>query len=384
MRLIAISFLALCAVLVPPTAIAQPPVRFAVIGDYGLSGQAESDVAAFVKSRNPDFIITTGDNNYEDGAASTIDRNIGQYYHDFIAPYTGSYGSGARTNRFYPCLGNHDWNAPGALPYLNYFTLPGNERYYDFVSGPVHFYAIDSDVHEPDGNSSTSPQALWLRSKLFSSKEPWNIVFFHHPPYSSGVTHGGSPMMRWPFKAWGVSAVFSGHEHLYERLNEDGLPYFVNGLGGKSLYGFGAPVAGSQLRYNGDYGAMVVQAHKHKIAFQFFTRKGELIDSYMVRNNGAIASVRPERNSPGAPSARNYPNPFNPATEIKFRVEEAGLVTLRIYNVLGEEVARPVDETKAPGEYSVSWDASALPGGVYVYRLLSGSRVESGKMMLVR
>src|SRR2546426_179663 len=72
-------------------------VRFAVIGDYGYAGQAELDVANLVRSWNPNFIITTGDNNYESGSASTIDQNIGQYYHSFIFPYVGKYGAGSST-----------------------------------------------------------------------------------------------------------------------------------------------------------------------------------------------------------------------------------------------------------------------------------------------
>src|SRR6266496_6790318 len=78
---------------------AQTSTRFAVIGDYGSSTTAERDVATLVKNWSPDFIITVGDNNYPDGAASTIDANIGQYYHSFIYPYTGSYGAGATVNR---------------------------------------------------------------------------------------------------------------------------------------------------------------------------------------------------------------------------------------------------------------------------------------------
>jgi len=62
-------------------------VRFAVIGDYGRGKQPEADVATLVKSWDLDFIITTGDNNYPDGASSTIDENIGQFYHEFIFPY---------------------------------------------------------------------------------------------------------------------------------------------------------------------------------------------------------------------------------------------------------------------------------------------------------
>jgi hypothetical protein len=62
-------------------------VRFAVIGDFGLDGESEAKVADLVTSWNPDFVITTGDNNYFQGAASTIDQNIGKYYCQFIGNY---------------------------------------------------------------------------------------------------------------------------------------------------------------------------------------------------------------------------------------------------------------------------------------------------------
>ena len=59
------------------------------------------------------------------------------------------------TNSFLPSLGNHDWGTPNAQPYLDYFALPGNERYYDHVQGPVHFFIVDSDPNEPDGIDET-------------------------------------------------------------------------------------------------------------------------------------------------------------------------------------------------------------------------------------
>ena len=265
-----------------PRSSAQSPIRFAVIGDYGLAGQAEADVAALVKSWNPDFIITVGDNNYENGDAGTIDQNIGQFYYDFIYPYSGAYGAGATVNKFFPALGNHDWVAPGATPYLNYFALPNNERYYDFVRGPVHFFVIDSDPHEPDGNTSASAQAQWLQTNLASSAARWKLVYFHHPPYSSGTEHGSQVFMQWPFREWGATAVLAGHEHDYERLTEDSVLYLVNGLGGKSIYTFGTPIAGSQVRYNADYGAMLVEADSVRITFRFITRTGVSIDSISV------------------------------------------------------------------------------------------------------
>lgn len=261
---------------------AQSSIQFAVIGDFGWAGQPELDVSNLVKSWNPDFIITTGDDNYNYGADSTIDKNIGQYYHEFIHPYYGSYGDGDTINRFFPTLGNHDWLTAGAVPYLNYFTLPNNERYYDFIKGPVHFFAIDSDPHEPDGISSSSTQATWLKNKLAASTSRWKIVYFHHAPYSSGSRHGSTTIMRWSFKQWGANAVLSGHEHNYERLIEDSLVYFVNGLGGKSLYSFGTPISGSIVRYYSDYGAQLVTAYSDSVNFKFYTRTGLLIDSYTI------------------------------------------------------------------------------------------------------
>jgi tartrate-resistant acid phosphatase type 5 len=264
-----------------PTATSVNKISFAVIGDYGEDNQGEKDVAAMIKGWNPDFIITVGDNNYPSGAAETIDQRVGQYYQEFISPYQGKFGPGAKENRFFPTLGNHDWLAAGAQPYLDYFELPGNERYYDFTWGPVHFFAIDSDSHEPDGVGMSSAQAQWLQQKLAVATEPWKIVFFHHPPYSSGQ-HGRVDWMQWPFEEWGASAVLSGHDHTYERLQIGNIPYFINGLGGGPIYAFIHQEPGSQVRYDADYGAMLVTADEQKMTFQFYTRKGELIDEYAI------------------------------------------------------------------------------------------------------
>lgn len=272
---------------VPVDHSGETSARFAVIGDYGRDTGAEADVAALVKSWNPDFIITVGDNNYWFGSASTIDRNVGQYYVEFIYPYSGKYsasGPVTSVNRFFPTLGNHDWMSKNAKSHLRYFTLPGNERYYDFVWGPVHFFALDSDINEPDGVTADSVQAMWLKSRLASSTARWKIVYMHHPPYSSGQ-HGSSVDLRWPYRDWGATAVMSGHEHDYERIDMDGFPYFVNGVGGGSLTGWAGTVPGSQLRFNDDYGAILVEANTSGITFQFITRGGLVIDTLAISGN---------------------------------------------------------------------------------------------------
>jgi hypothetical protein len=262
--------------------------RFAVIGDFGEVGQPAADVAALVKSWNPEFIITTGDNNYPDGQAATIDGNIGQYYQQFIFPYTGSYGEGADVNRFFPSLGNHDWQTKNAQPYIDYFTLPHNERYYDFVWGPVHFFVVDSDPNEPDGRTADSVQGQWIQARMASSTAPWQIVYMHHPPYTSGH-HGPTEELQWPYKEWGADAVLAGHNHFYERLSVGGLHYFVNGLGGRtSIYDFDAPAPGSLVRFNDDYGAMDVLACGEEITFEFVTRAGDLVDSFVLSRNFTV------------------------------------------------------------------------------------------------
>lgn len=256
-------------------------MKIAVIGDYGWAGPAEQQVAELVDSFRPDYVVTTGDNNYPLGEASTIDQNIGQYFSELIYPYQGNYASSATENRFFPTLGNHDWYTTDAAPYLAYFTLPGNERYYDIVWGDVHFFAVDSDAHEPDGNSATSLQADWLRRGLAASQQAFNIVAMHHPPFSSGP-HGDTAVMQWPYAEWGADLVLAGHDHGYERLEIDGLTYVVSGLGGASIYSYGNGVPGSIVRYASQYGATLLEADANELRISFFTVDGLLVDTARI------------------------------------------------------------------------------------------------------
>ena len=274
-----------------------PAVTFGVIGDYGVDNSNELAVANLVKSWNPDFVITTGDNGYNTTAAD-IDRFIGKYYQQFIGNYQGSYGPGAgAVNKFFPSAGNHDWDGGGGTltPYTNYFTLPGNERYYDFVRGDVHFFVVSSDSREPDGRGVGSVQRQWLQSRLAASTAPWQVVYMHHPPYSSGANHGSTAAMQWPYQQWGADVVLAGHDHTYERIirndaNNSNFPYFVNGTGGNSLYSFSTPVAGSQVRYNANWGAMRVTADATRMTFEFINVAGNVIDTYTI-SNAALPAV---------------------------------------------------------------------------------------------
>jgi tartrate-resistant acid phosphatase type 5 len=270
-------------------------IRFAAIGDFGYVRDAAAGVAELVAGWNPDFVVTLGDNCYEDAGYDVV---VGRYYRKFIAPYRGSFGAGASQNRFFPALGNHDWDLDGGRPYFDFFTLPGNERYYEFVRGPVHFFVLDSDPHEPDGTSPTSAQGRWLYQRLAASTSPFRIVYLHHPPFSSGAEHGSSLWMQWPFAAWGVSAVLAGHEHLYERIERDGITYVVNGLGGAGEHELADDVVdGSQRRFTSEHGAMLIEADAQKVLFRFVTGSGVEVDRFTLTapadGLGALPPLRP-------------------------------------------------------------------------------------------
>lgn len=284
-----------------PDSGTPPPIRFAAMGDFGVDNADEAAVAALIKSWHPDFVLSLGDNNYPNGEASTIDANVGKYYAEFIGGYAGAFGPGSPTNRFFATLGNHDWHyitKPPELtakPYLDYFTLPGdgftsssgNERYYDFVWGPVHFFALDGCLHEPHGRKAGSLQAAWLVTALAASRAAsasrWNIVFFHQSPYSSEIEEGGASDMRWPFRQWGADLVLTGHDHAYERLFYDGMTFVVSGNGGAALRPFGPPVPGSLVRNNESHGALLIEADTKSLRVEFHAAAegvdgGKLID----------------------------------------------------------------------------------------------------------
>ncbi len=115
-----------------------------------------------------------------------------------------------------------------------------------------------------------------------------------------------------------------------------------------------------------------------------YTKKGlSVYDTINVFN--VTTPVLP---SPELPASyrleQNYPNPFNPATHFSYQVPNRGLVTLKIYDMLGREVTTLVNEIKPAGTYNLSWNATGLATGVYFYQLRAGDFIETKKLVLVR
>jgi len=101
-------------------------------------------------------------------------------------------------------------------------------------------------------------------------------------------------------------------------------------------------------------------------------------------NSNIITNLRDQEIPQSFYLSQNYPNPFNPTTTIKYKIPGLSFVTLKVYDVLGNEIETLVDEEKAVGSYEVEFSATALPSGIYFYRLQAGNYVETKKMVLLR
>jgi len=118
------------------------------------------------------------------------------------------------------------------------------------------------------------------------------------------------------------------------------------------------------------------------------TNPGGEIRGQVIGSTGVATSVE-QKSSTDVPSEyrlnQNYPNPFNPTTTITFEISKAAQVSLRVYNMIGQVVSTLVDGVKQPGLYNLSFDAAALPSGVYFYRLATdGAVAQTKKMVLLK
>ena len=113
-------------------------------------------------------------------------------------------------------------------------------------------------------------------------------------------------------------------------------------------------------------------------------------DTVSVHSKAVITYIAPTSARDNYPSAgsyflyQNYPEPFNPSTTIQYRVPEVSFVTLKVYDVIGNEIATLVNQEKQKGSYKLEFNAASLPSGVYFYQLKAGSYLNTKKMILLR
>jgi hypothetical protein len=346
------------------------PYYFAAISDYGTSGGVGSpkdQVSDMVSAWDGEgdalaAVVTAGDNRQQtgNGYATLLDN----YYGEFVTEH-----------RIYPVPGNHDWGNGDGYAYPNHEDGPGtglhdyrdyfswlyptdsSPDYYDFVSGPVHFFMLSVSINEPGSYGPQSAQANWLRQQLSTSTSPWNIVVMHEPTKASvnaGTDwkdrHWSNPELQWPWKDWGVDAVIQGHNHFYEVDYTGGVAYFTIGLGGASQNSLGTHVAGYVYSYtNGEYGAQFIQADDTTISFSLRTTNGA--GTYTTRNTYSL----PERTQPVVNIRASDPNADESGDPGQFTVTRVGDLagTLRVNFTVqtGTGYATPGSDYQALGSY---------------------------------
>ncbi|MEW6322670.1 MAG: metallophosphoesterase [Acidobacteriota bacterium] len=254
-------------------------VKFAVIGDMGTGGARQRDIGrlmAEVRGRFPfDIVLTVGDNLY--GSEKPRD-----YERKFLAPYGGLLDAGVR---FHASLGNHD---DPEQRFFAPFHMQGR-RYYTFTRGPVQFFALDTTL-------VTVAQVRWLEQALAGSTAPWKVAYFHHPLYSSGLRHGPRLALRATLEpllaTYGVQAVFTGHEHFYERLvPQRGVQHFITGAGGRLRRDNIRRSAETASGFDEDNSFMLVEVSGERLHFEAIDRRGRTVDAGIVWLRGETTSL---------------------------------------------------------------------------------------------
>ncbi|QSQ27881.1 metallophosphoesterase [Pyxidicoccus parkwayensis] len=271
-------------------------VHFTAVGDFGTGGTDQKQVSAAMLKVKPELFLALGDNAYSSGTESEIQNNLFTPMADLLAEVP-----------LFASLGNHEYVTNQGQPYLDNLYLPSNnpansERYYSFDWGHVHFVALDSNCAVGLASAdrcALAAQKTWLEKDLAATTQPWKIVFFHHPPWSSGE-HGSQLTMRRNFaplfEKYGVDLVLTGHDHNYERskpMEGDavaaagrGIPYLVVGGGGAALRPFATSRPDwSVIRDDKAHGFLDVNVVDGTLTANLIETDGSVLDSFTLRKD---------------------------------------------------------------------------------------------------
>jgi predicted phosphodiesterase len=306
-------FVLMLLLLVAPALVAQDltvplkngSVKFAVIGDTGTGDKHQLAVAkqlTATRAKFPfEFVIMVGDNLYGGNSAKDYDKK-------FAIPYKPLLDGGVK---FYAALGNHD---DPSERFYKPFNMNG-DRYYSFKPADgVRFFALDSTYVD-------DKQLKWVDDQLATSGSDWKIAFFHHPPYSSGETHGSDETLRTQlepiFVKRGVNVVLTGHEHFYERIKpQKGIAYFITGSSAKLREGNITQTQLTAKGFDSAYTFMIVEIVGDDMYYQTMTDTGKTVDSGRVHRVGKLEptpnrTAQPVVAEKGAPKGAAKPKSSN-------------------------------------------------------------------------
>lgn len=241
-----------------PPATLERPLRFAVLADYGSGDDNEWAVGRMLLAQQPEFVVTAGDNSYLVAAESLLDRNIFRPLGDLM-----------RNAPVYVCLGDHDNFFPGPSAISSAFDLPAGGRF-QHRHGPIQLVVL--------GDKPNEPEAIALvRSALAEPGPKLRFVACHRP-----LKEGDAilPVLR----EGGVTAVFSGHLHRYERRTVGGIQTFTVGTGGKGPGSLDhtRPTPGAAVSLL-DIGALMVDVRPGgTVGYTYLDQQGSVLDHVVI------------------------------------------------------------------------------------------------------
>ena len=390
--------------------------RFMVVGDthhYSPSDNFKESILYEITlaaiEEKVDFVFFTGDlvlNDYPENS------NIDSLLYDWKFVLDTLY---ANEIKVYACRGNNDVNSNETWKILfsGKYTLPDDgpedEKYYTYSFECDDFLFLSLDQYTEYNKINQE----WLEKKLKENKKQFVFAASHEPAFK--VFHTGLsayPDERnnfWKSLAENSGKVyFCGHDHFYDHsvmLDGDGIPsndvhQIIVGTGGGGFHpeseynGDNGSWEPTQIYHENSFGYLLVEVNnkslktiwKHRIDRLNFMDGG---DNY----NYLVTSIDSKTAGPKEYElSQNYPNPFNPSTKIKYSIPHVvnanfastTRVRLKVYNILGREVATLVNEEKHAGVYVITWDAKNLSSGVYFYKIEAGNYIAAKKMVLIK
>lgn len=267
-----------------------------------------------------------------------------------------------------------DKNRNGIEDIYDYGLKENNERMNGFINLPMtaFYYFVRNDpvlADPPLGNLDGANQFYnFMRGKIGSTGEPFIDPLTNQPTkfplYGDPLTGEG----------W-IDGLL--HPPYDRRLGLSTGP--IQMAPGDTQVVVIAEIAGGAVTGVGHLDAITLVKYYSQIAQEFYDNEFPIP---VEISNEVLIQVNYELQ-------QNYPNPFNPSTKIKYSIPTVGTqravsVQLKVYDILGKEVATLVDEYKPAGSYEVEWDASGLPSGIYFYQLKTESFIETKKMMLMK
>jgi hypothetical protein len=206
-----------------------------------------------------------------------------------------------------------------------------------------------------DGNPATEQDTLW-QPLAVTPRHPEYVAA--HGVVSAAIAYTIEKFFGTANITISLTSTITGTEHTFTNIFD-----YINEISNARVWG------GMHFRTSCDEGVQIGQTVAYTVANHF-----------LIVSVESDASTQPEQFSLN----QNYPNPFNPSTTISYSIPTSEFVTLKVFDVLGNEVATFANEEKTSGSYEVEFDASGLASGIYFYQLKAGSFVETKRMVLLK